>query len=867
MKKISFFLRRRLKRAKPVDADHAEELRIAFKERYHHFKLLLNANKKALEIMATIEQALQGKKPFGMSFVKTNCTAITVNLLRLLKNLEKLSDGKYNQLYSKFDEICKVVSLLIEQKPESKDERLTIPLTAIDRSMADLVGGKMANLGEILNRVHLTVPAGFAITAQAYRRFMEFNDLQTEIDRRFIATDITDLQELAALCAQIRNLIVDARIPQALEDELQKAAGHLKQQTGATVTLAVRSSAIGEDSAANSFAGQYQSALHVPLDKLMMTYREIVASKFSLTAFSYRLNRGIRDEDIAMSVGCLAMISARSGGVMYSRNPIDTADSSIFINSTWGLPQAVVDGRDGDLLVVGRVPELRIIRKKITEKRSSASCPSKAPGQIPDPSGPIPVPCSISDEQALDLAQLAVAIEKHYGAAQDIEWVIDPKGVIYILQCRPLQQMDTKTIDYTESLRFESRDNVIASGGILICRGVACGEVFIVHGSEDMAHFPQGAVLVARQALPLWASLLSRAAAVVTEQGTFASHLANVAREFNVPAVFGIKNLTTTLKNGDLVTVAAADLTIFRGRIAMPEPARLPTKSPMEGSAVYQTLFKASKHILPLSLLDPYAPDFKAENCKTFHDITRFAHEKSVQEMFDFGKGHNFSERSSKQLFYKVPMQWWVLNLDDGVKEEVEGKYIRLENICCIPMIALWQGIIAVPWKGPPPIDGKGLASVMFQSTANRALEPSMRSVYTERNYFMISKNFCSFTSRLGYHFSIVEALVSERTTENYISFRFKGGAADDQRRVRRVQFIADILTDHSFRVELVEDNLASRIEGYEMDFMLERLRILGYLVMHTRQLDMIMSNKSAIAYYRCKIDKDIQTHLLNKGQ
>jgi len=204
--------------------------------------------------------------------------------------------------------------------------------------------------------------------------------------------------------------------------------------------------------------------------------------------------------------------------------------------------------------------------------------------------------------------------------------------------------------------------------------------------------------------------------------------------------------------------------------------------------------------------------------------------------------------------------------LDDGVKEDAKGKYIRLEDVSSVPMMALWDGIVAVPWDGPPPIDGKGLAAVMFRSTTNRDLVPGMKSAYTERNYFMISKNFCSFTSRLGYHFSIVEALVSERTAENYITFRFKGGAADNQRRIRRIQFIADILTDHSFRVELREDNLVARVEGFDMDFMIERLKILGYMTMHARQLDMIMTNESAINYYRSKIDNDIKTAVLAKS-
>lgn len=853
---IKGFLPRKGKESKA----NAEELRVDFRARYHQFKLLLNANNKSLEIMADIERALRLGQPFGMSFVKATCTAISVNVFQMIKNLAELGPGKYNELSNRFNGIQHNIDQLLTERKEVKDKRLIIPLKSIDKEMADLVGSKMANLGEIKNKIKIQVPEGFSITSAAYQKFIEHHDLQSEIERRFQSADLEDMERLYTLSAEIQQLIIRSRPPEDLHEAIMNACRELEGTVGGKIGLAVRSSALGEDTARTSFAGQYRTELNVSSEEIIEAYKEVIASKYSLPAITYRLNRGFRDADISMGVGCLVMIDAEAGGVIYSRNPVDLSDNSIFINSVWGLPESVVDGSVAcDLFVVTREKPIRVIQKeiKVKEKKSiRRSQDGVSRIDLPQDIGELP---SIDETQACILAELAIKIEEYYTLPQDIEWAIDPDGAIYILQCRPLQQMETAKISLPEDMIRPDKEDVVVRGGITASQGSACGPVYFADTGVDILRFPEGAVLVVQQALPRWASLLNRAAAVVTEQGGFAGHLANIAREFGVPALFGVKGVRDQLNSGDIITVDAGGLTIYKGKIDSLLVESDIEKNLMQGSPVYDTLKKVSRHIIPLNLLDPDSPDFNPASCKTFHDITRFVHEKSVHEMFNFGKDHDFSERSSKQLFYKVPMQWWILNLDDGFNEEIEGKYVKLDNIASIPMLAFWDGFVAVPWDGPPAIDGKGFMSVVFRSTQNTALTPGVRSRYADRNYFMISKNYCSLNSRLGYHFSTMEALVSDRVNENYVGFQFKGGAADYQRRLKRALFIKELLEKCDFRVEVREDNLIARVEHHEKEYMKKRLQILGYLTLHTRQLDMIMANDSEVRYYKAKIMKDIR--------
>ena len=843
-----------------TESGDVEQLRLDFKERYRNFKQLLTANNQVLEIMADIEQALEGHEPFGMAFVRSSCTSAAVNVFRMIRKIDRLAPGKYALLFDRCEQITRRIDALLSEKKQLADKRLLIFIEDVDKHLVDLVGAKMANLGEIERKLGLQVPDGFALTTAAYRHFMEANDLQAEIDRQVQAADADNFEAQVKLSADIQQLMVRARVPAKLREAVTEAWDILRHRAGQRITVALRSSAVGEDLAAGAAAGQYRSELNVSAEGFFDAYKHVLAGNYSLPAITYRRHRGFRDEDIPMSVGCQVMVDAVAGGVVYSRDPVNVHDDTVLICAAWGLPKSVVEGADAcDEYVIARSSDLPILREEIHRKNRKFVCyPTEGICRM-DLTGDDCDRPAISRDMAKKVAEIAVRLEDHYGSPQDVEWCVDAAGSITVLQCRPLQ---TASVHKTVSGQPASGKKPLARGGVTASPGVGFGVVFIAEKASDILAFPEGSVLVLRQAHPHWAPLLSHASAVIAEQGGYAGHLANVAREFAVPALFGLAQATTVLHQGKPVTVDATARSVYAGKVEDLLDKDEGRRHLMAGSPVHSLLSAVSAHIVPLNLLDPDADEFAPRHCRTLHDITRFIHEKSVQEMFRFGKDHHFSERSSKQLHYKVPMHWWILNLDDGVAAETSGRDVKLENIVSIPMRALWRGFTAIPWEGPPSPDGRGMLSVMFRATVDPSLAVGVKSKYTEKNYFMIARHFCNLSSRMGFHFAALETLAGSRPAENYISFQFKGGAADIHRRHMRVNFIAEILEDLQFRVAIKQDHLSARIDNQELDFMLKRLEVLGHLILHTRQLDVIMANSDQVGYYRDKLKNDIESIL-----
>jgi len=838
-----------------------EQIQTEFKKRYHHFKLLLTANKKALELMTEMEEALNGRRAFGMAFIRAHSTAVSVNVYKIVEHLNSIAPGRYAELYNRIKDIQRRIGECLIHSSQSEDSaELVIPLEKAGRDLADQVGGKMAGLGEIVRRTGLPVPPGFAITARAYRRLIEDNDLKDEIYRLLQSAGPDDQRNLLILSSQIRNKITESELPADVAKAILDAYAALCAPFGRTFPVSLRSSALGEDEAGQTFAGQFSSKLNVGPEDILQCYKEIVASKYSPQAMTYRFNRGIPDEDVAMCVGVMAMVDAVAGGVIYSRNPLDIRDDSVRIHSAFGLPKSVVDGSVGtDEFVFARETPPKLVERHIRQKDQEFTC---LPGEgvcRAENVGARAMEPSISDAQALALAEATVTLEAMHGAPVDVEWAVDAAGAIQFLQCRELVQLPSQS-DGGASRVYGTP---LVSGGVTASPGAGCGPVFIVRREADLLRFPRGGVLVAVEAPPRYASVIDMAAAIVTEKGGAAGHLANVAREFRVPSVMGLPGATCLLAAGAEVTVDADGRAVYAGRLQelLDEAEAQRQPLPERTTPMHAILRRVMNEITPLSLIDPNAPEFAPENCKSLHDVTRFCHEKSVAEMFNFGQEFHFSKRAAKQLKYKgTAMKWWFINLDDGFTHEVPGKYVKLEEICSIPVAALWDGIIAIPWQGPPPVDGRGLMSIIIQASTNPQLEAASHSSFAERNYFMVASNYMCLSSRFGFHFCTVEAMVSDRNQENYVSFQFKGGAAEYTRRRRRAQFVGEILEIHGFVVEVTEDASFARVNGGAQEEMLRALTVIGYMLMHTRQLDMIMHNEPMVQNYKQKILDDLVT-------
>ena len=432
-------------------------------------------------------------------------------------------------------------------------------LIDVDKNDVPLVGGKAANLGELL-RVEIPVPDGFVVDARTFRDFIERTRIKDKIYDILNKINIENSKELEEASKTIREIIVSSEIPNEIEEEIIKAYRKLCEEEGGEVYVAIRSSATAEDLPGASFAGQQETYLNVKGEKnVVERVKECWSSLFTPRAIYYRVQKGFRHEDVSIAVVVQKMVNSEKSGVMFTSHPV-TGEKKCIIEAVFGLGEAIVSGSvTPDTYIYDRRSK-KLIDVKIGEKKFMIVRKDGENTKVELDEKTMKKRV-LSDQEIEKLVSIGELIEEHYGKPQDVEWAIE-KDKIFIVQSRPVTTIREKKEEVEEELEGE-----ILIKGLGASPGIASGSVKVILGEKEISKVEKGDILVTTMTAPDMVPAMKKAAAIVTDEGGMTCHAAIVSRELGVPAVVGTKTATKVLRDGMIVTVDGEKGIVYSGRI------------------------------------------------------------------------------------------------------------------------------------------------------------------------------------------------------------------------------------------------------------------------------------------------------------
>lgn len=809
--------------------------------KYEDFKGLLDADEKSQVLLAELEEILYAGRPADPARVPWLCQRLLATVQAMAQRLEAMQPGRYQGLAPVLERLGAELAPLLEAPPPPTGPPYLLPLAQC-LGRPEQAGGKAANLA-CAARLGLAVPPAVAVSARAFSLFIETNALRPRLDRLLRQVDLERPERLAAQCEDLRELVLDARLPPPLAEALDRVAA-LPGFAGAS--LAVRSSAVGEDGGL-SYAGQYASELSVDPAHLRGAWRRVAAAKYRPRAVAYRILNGLGDEDVPMAVLVMPMVDAVCAGALFSRDlgpDGEGGEPAVSVFALAGL---------GDRLMAGRVAprSLRLSRSERPEVLEDAG-----------PRGP-----ELAPETLAGLVRAAVLLEERFGCPQEVEWAVDREGRVLVLQSRP------------HLAREESSGRGVEAGGGCglqplavglrrVSGGLGAGVLHRLDARADAAGVPHGAVVLAGHLSPSLARCVGRASAVLASCGSRASHFASVAREFGLPVLVGAEEELRGLEHGRLITVDADAGAVFDGacplepgRAGTPaaEPAAEPDAEPAADSAsgpdapagqaagapagqaaarLRQRFGPLAPLVCRLGLTDPESPEFSPRGCRSLHDVVRYCHEKAVAEMFSLAGTGGRGLGGARRLQSPLPLSMFLLDLGGGLASGGTGADVRPEDFASVPMQAFWSGLAHAgeTWDASlPHCDWEE-----FDRVSAGIFRPGGRLL---ASYALCSEDYLHLLVRFGYHFAVLDSLCAERPEANYVGLRFKGGGGMEERKLLRLLFISRVLAGAGFTVRTRGDMLDARYARAGQEATCRRLAILGRLLARTRLMDLRLAD------------------------
>jgi len=809
------------------------------------FQSLLDHNNRVLELIADAGEKQSGDFIFDIQYLYWLADQLEDSVSEMVLDLNFITDNRYADLTAAFERTRQKIANDLESKITVRETPYVFRMEEIGIELSDAVGEKMARLGEIRNRLKINTPEGFVITAYACRRFFDKIHLTPKI------IEISRENDMPAEEAEDRlvRAVKAASLPRGTRKIILRMASELKGKNGGEKLFVVRSSAVGEDGHL-SFAGLHDSFPGISVQDTPEAYQDVIASLFNARAIEYRRSKKEPLDTALMAVGFLRMINARASGVLYTLDPNFPREDTMIVTAAYGLGKMVVEGKGNfDQFKVDRNPPHNVVSKNIGKKRKMYE-PAAAAGAQPSdvPASMVNDP-AVPDEFLSQLASTALRLEKYMKTALDVEWASDESGKLVILQARPLK-IDRSSRNFRQQMRDSVRRHkvLISNTGTIACRGIGHGRVVFVGEKTSVEDLPENAVLVAKTSSPLLAELVPSANAVVTDTGAPTGHLATITRECRVPSIMDAETATQVLENGMEITVDAEQNVIYEGKVEELLKYQLYNASSFEDAREFRILKRMMKNIAPLNLKNPRSNNFTPRHCETYHDIIRFAHEKSVEHLIaGFTRRSLHNSPGCKLLKMDLPLDLTVIDTGNGLSAPDNSAECTVEDITCPPLGALLEGLTAPgAWSTEPA--GMDFGSFMSSATGNTSI--MSQAAAPEKNLAIVSDRYLNLNLHLGYHFNQVVSYISGSRNDNYIYFRFLGGMTDITRRSRRVKMISMILEKQDFVVETKGDFATARMKKFDWPVMLDRMRMIGYLIGFTRQMDVRMKNDSVIEQF-----------------
>jgi pyruvate,water dikinase len=813
---------------------------IVLKQKYEAFRELLEYDRKSHELMAGLEQLYYDRVKTDFAALESRYNLLSSNVENVVNSLMRLSPTSYGDLAVPFKKIDSAVRVVLTPRASTLSPPFVLRLDEVGPRSQSAVGGKAHNLALARKKLGQAVPNGVVIAADAYHYVIESNDLRGRINEKLAVIDIGSVRSLEKISGELGELVRGAEIPRDLEVEIHTAVEGMFGQGGGSSRFSVRSSAVGEDSPA-SFAGQYRTLLNVDSSGIVPAYRKVIASKYSSRALYYRIQYGLPDQDTPMAALILPTIDAVVSGVMYTRDPGNPDTDTLALHIVWGLGEVLADGSVTPGVIAVRRDAPHLVER--TEKTDQAvmTVPATRGGtKLVSVTGK-PAPSLALEEGSIRrLAEWAMELENFFGGPQDIEWCMDGQGELFILQCRPLQVSD-RSLEAAVCENVQVGTPVLLSGGTKACGGIGAGVVHLVERANDVGSLGEGDVLVTSTPSPDFVKVLRKLSAVVTDLGSTAGHFASVAREFGVPTLVNTGVATQYLTPGHEVTVDADAGVVYQGRVEELLERACADRSLFTDTPFRKKLRGVLDSVSPLNLTDPTAENFAAEGCKTIHDLLRFCHEKSVEEMFVLGTWAGRRAKGAKKLVSPIPITMRLLDLGTGLRRKAQAqREVEVQDILCLPFRAVWKGLSHPDIYWDPKL--KHLDWREFDRI-------SAGIVQLERlgSYAIVSGDYLNVHIHFGYHFVVMDTLCGHEHDTNYIALRFAGGGADPYSRSLRVKFLGEILARLGFTAEIKGDLIEARVTGGDIPAMEARLETIGSLLGCTRLLDMALRDESDV--------------------